>query len=186
MLNHVTAAGVASMTKLCERCGSPLFEVIESTTTIQQIVDFLDGKPWYTLADVYCDGSPIAGDYCPDGCNRPLDIGGDGAIVEIIDLEEEEDSPRAQVMLYVGWTDIELFKVYVDGYIKAAANREKDADGQIAIEIEAGEHRIIVRENEVKTEGRLESNTLHFKVAEGESFALRLDCSDGSLKLVTN
>jgi len=168
----------------CTTCGEPIFELIERKTTKKEIIEFVESSPLYSDADLHAqvDGSVLPGKYCPNGCTQAEEIGG-GAICDV-DFDEYEKALKrrtSKVILLAKSIDIEKYKIYLDGYIEGVGNKDKDSEGCILIWIEPGDHRIVVRENEVQ---KIESNTSHFTVDDSDEFKLLLSSNGDSLELL--
>jgi len=116
-------------------------------------------------------------------CEHVEDDLGFGAIGHILDVDFEE-AHTAKVIIQAPSLNIENFKIYIDGYIENAKNKDINPDGQIYFLIESGSHRIVIREKEVKVVGRLESDTVHFTISDHEEIKLLFSRKDDTLELI--
>ena len=155
--------GGNDMSASCSNCGAALFELIPGTTTSLELKAFVDSSPVYAYADIQREGSGPVLNYCPNGCaqDEETEFEGDGVIPFFFD-ENYEKSLTARILLDASSIDLDGYKIYVDGNIEGAGNRDKDAYGRVSFSASPGGHRIVVREYEVRESGRLESDTIHF------------------------
>lgn len=158
--------------KNCRQCGAALFEIAPGETSKLELARFISSSPYYDRGQLVTEAGPVAGTYCPNGCSQEVEEIGDGALWEPIDLSNEEPL-LSKVFLLAGGVDIEDYKVYIDGYVRHAQQKDKDENGCLIFDVEAGEHRIVVREWEVKKQNRLESNTAFFSLDEYEAVEFR-------------
>jgi len=137
------------MSDNCNKCGSPVFKMIPDKTTNQELIEFVDSSPFYSHADIQPGGLALPGIYSPNGYTQTIEIEGDGATSCLLN-EEHEKALTAKLMLLAKSIDIEEFKIYLDGYIEHARKRDMNSQGYILFWVEPGDHRIVVREKEVK------------------------------------
>lgn len=174
------------MSNSCLSCGKPIFELIEGKTTSDEIEQFANSSSYYSYADLHAqvDGSPLVGEYCPDGCPQAEGIG-NGAMCNVDFNESRKYLARktCKIILSVESINTENYKVYVDGNVEVAGKWDLDSEGSVQIRILPGDHRIVVREKDVRKAGRIESNTIHFSVADNAEFRLVLSGNGESLEL---
>nr|WP_320166015.1 hypothetical protein [uncultured Methylophaga sp.] len=167
----------------CKKCGEPIFEVTPKNTATQDIIDFAKSAPFFKGTDVEKEGWIHPGRYCPNGCTQMLRNYGSGDLFKKLD-EKFERTHTVKVLVYSGFTDIKEFKIYIDGYICGTRVKDDAPEDTVMVLLEPGEHRIIVRENDVKKANRFESQTIYFFASSGQVLNFELVPKEQTMELV--
>lgn len=154
-----------------------LVNMLNGTAIVDRILDRPRTEGIATISDEELSNwKEILGQY---GHNRLVtSLGWKGA--------PTEETCAIEVVAIEGLPDgFAPFKIYVDGYIRGLRSQSEDTEQRQVIRLKPGNHRIVVRGQEVSDPRRLESNTLHFDVRTGDRFRIEARMSDGQLVLST-
>ena len=77
------------------------------------------------------------------------------------------------------------FKIYLDGYIRATAPRDRETapKNSVYLELEPGEHAIVIRDFDHLSPHRRESNTVQFPIDPHQQLTFTLALNQGQLEL---
>jgi len=81
--------------------------------------------------------------------------------------------------------DLSAYKVYINRNIHGTGARFADLapPNSVYSRLRAGAYSVVVRENDTKKVGRLESNTLEIQIRDGEQIVVRVSLRDGRIVL---
>lgn len=171
----------------CPTCHEKIFKVVPGETTQAEIIEFARESKLPNAKRIVEERWIHPGEYCPNGCTQILINYRNDEFWRA--LEEEFEKTRTCRVTITGSTTLPLpvsnYKIYIDGNI--ARTRDKDAkppNGEF-VWLTPDDHRIVVRESDVKRFSRLESNTICFTVVEGASFHFEIGMAHGQLVLIT-
>lgn len=164
---------------LCRQCGEVLFVAMPGVTKLQDMERFAHACKLACRNEIMEEGWIHPGKYCPNGCTTILWEFGDR-------LPVVQESPRGEILIRTnGSIDLRAYKVYVDGNISGGVTgqAEEVPARSTLLRPEVGRHRIVVREYDAQKVGRLESNTVHFDIQEGEKLVFDLALGEGEMLL---
>lgn len=82
--------------------------------------------------------------------------------------------------------DITNYKIYINGNIHGTATMDEKPNNGHFIRKVPGKYRLVVREENVSKQDRLESNTVEIDIKEGEHLFFTMAMQEGSLLLCTS
>lgn len=127
------------------------------------------------------------GRYCQSGCIGQLFNFGYDALWERLETERRQRETASLIVRPVAHKDTPLkdFKIYLDRYIRGTALRDHDAAAKhcVYLELEPGDHAIVVRDYDHLNPNRRESNTVQFSIEPHQQVAFLLSLVDGHLQL---
>ncbi|MGI9465945.1 MAG: hypothetical protein ACR2OA_02350 [Rubripirellula sp.] len=165
--------------KSCIWCGSDLFWALPGKTTRIEIIEFgkLTGNQ-----QIIDDGWIHPGVYCPNGCTTRMFNFGNHDLWER--MEKTRQARETSSILVESQTEPwDNYKIYLDRYIRRTAPKDEAPPLCEYIELEPGEHTIVVRDFDPHDPGRRESNTLEFIIEHREQKHFLFSLFDERLKL---
>lgn len=127
------------------------------------------------------------GRYCQLGCIGQLFNFGDDALWERLESDRRQRETASLIFSPASHKDTPLkdFKIYLDGYIRTTAPRDRDNAPKhcVYLEFEPGDHAIVVRDYDHLSPNRRESNTVLFRIEPHQQAVFSLSLSGGHLHL---
>jgi len=167
--------------KNCLDCGAALFWALPGQVSRDDIVEFakLIGN-----AQIAADGWIHPGVYCPNGCTTRLFNFGNQ---DFKDRLESNRKARETASIIVGSSSERLsnFKIYLDRNIRRTALRDTAPQHSEYMELEPGDHTIVIRDLDPHDPNRRESNTINFDILKHKQIVFDFSIENGILKLKT-
>jgi hypothetical protein len=142
-----------------------------------------------TLTQVGFDANaPLhPGRYCNAGCFGQLFNFGVGDLWQRLETERQRRETASLIVKPVSPKDTPLrnFRIYLNGYIRGTAPRDRNKAPRHSdyIELEPGNHLLVVRDYDHLDPHRRESNTVQFTIGAHQEITFSLALVDGQLRL---
>jgi hypothetical protein len=170
----------------CQTCGETLFVAVPGETTKEDIIKFARRATLPGAEQIEQEGWIHAGEYCPNGCTFTLTNYGSRDLWER--LEKDFEKTHSCSVTVTGNATLphplSSYNVYIDGNVARPRRKDIWPNHEEFVRLLPGDHRIVVRERDVKKVNRLESNTLWFTASEGVLLRFEVGMSNGYLTLI--
>lgn len=163
----------------CRYCGADLFWALPGQTSRDEIIRFAKLLGNDRIA---ADGWIHPGVYCRNGCTTRLFNFGNRGLWDKLE-SDRKSRETASITVESNSEPLSNFKIHLDRYIRRTAPRDTAPPRSEYIELEPGDHTIVVRDFDAHDPNRRESNTLKFNIAEDEQIRFAFSIVDGSLEI---
>jgi hypothetical protein len=175
----------------CPTCGGPIIYWLPEDITIADVPNRLKAVTTLPRHNEIDTDSPMhAGRYCQSGCFRQLFNFGNDGFWERFEAELRQRENASLIVKPVSHDDTPLhdFRIYLDRRWcgEAPRNRGNAPKHCVYIQLEPGEHTIIVRDHDYyhhRRPDRRESNALNFAIEPHSQITVTLSLSGGQLQL---
>lgn len=172
----------------CPSCGASFIYWLPDDISIVDVPNRIKAATTLPRQEGIDTGQPLhPGRYCPAGCIAQLFNFGDEALWNRLEAARKQRETASLIIRPVVQDETPLrdFKLYLDGYIRTTAPRDRASAPKHSeyIELEPGSHAIVVRDYDHRRADRRESNTLQFSIEPHEQITFSLALTDGQLQL---
>jgi hypothetical protein len=174
--------------EVCPSCGAALIYWLPDDISIADVPNKIKAAttlPPQNGIDTHAPMHP--GRYCESGCVAQMFNFGNDDLWDRLESQRKERETASLIVRPSSHNDTPLrdFKIFVDRYIRATAPRDRDTAPKhcVYLELEPGDHVIVVRDYDHLSADRRESNTLQFTIEPHEQLTFLLALQDGQLQL---
>ena len=172
----------------CPRCDTPLVYWLPDEISIADVPNHVRATTTLPAQSEIDTNSPMHhGRYCPTGCVAQMFNFGNDAMWERLETQRKERETASLVVKPSSHKETPLgdFKIYIDRYIQTTAPRDRETAPRhcVYLELEPGEHVIVIRDYDHLCPNRRESNTLQFTIDPHEQLTFTLAMNQGQLEL---
>lgn len=171
----------------CPVCGSSMIYWLPDDISVAEVNNKIRGATTIRQGGIDTKMPLHPGRYCQAGCIGQLFNFGNDALWERLEAERQQRETASIIVRPESPRDTPLkdFKIYLDRYIRGTTPRDRNAAPKHCeyIELEPGDHAIVVRDYDHLSPDRRESNSIHFTIEPYEQITFSLILRDGHLQL---
>jgi hypothetical protein len=174
--------------EICPSCGQALIYWLPDDIDVTDVPNQIRAVTNLPRQEAVDTRQPLhPGRYCESGCIAQLFNFGNDALWNGLEEARRQRETASLVVRPVSHKDTPLkaFKIYLDRNIRATAPRDRGSAPKHCeyIELEPGNHTIVVRDYDHLCANRRESNTVQFTIEPYEQLTFSLALADGRLEL---
>lgn len=169
----------------CPSCGAPMIYWLPDDISVADVPKKIKASTTIKQNGIDTNGPLHPGRYCQGGCIGQLFNFDNDDLWQRFEAERRERETASIIVRPVSHLDTPLnkFKIYLDRYIRRTAPRNTAPKHCEYIELEPGDHVIVVRDYDHLSPDRRESNTVQFTIKTHEQITFSLSVADGELQL---